>query len=128
MATHRIERINSLIRQELSELLQRECKDPRLNHPVTVTSVETTQDIRHARVFISSLIDSDDEKQKILDALVSASGFLRRELAERLRLRHVPDLTFSWDDSIQRGAHLLELIDQVSAETKDRGRRKEEPE
>lgn len=128
MATHRIERINSLIRQELSELLQRECKDPRLSHPVTVTSVETTQDKRHARVFISCLIDSDDEKQKILDALLSASGFLRRELAERLRLRYVPDLTFSWDDSIQRGAHLLELIDQVSAETKDRTQSQKEPE
>jgi ribosome-binding factor A len=117
MAIHRIERVNSLIRQELSELLQRECKDPRLSHPVTITSVETAQDMRHARVFVSRLADTEEEKRETLDALVSASGFLRRELAERLRLRHIPELTFLWDDSIARGAHLLDLIDRVAAES-----------
>lgn len=117
MATHRIERVNSLMRQELSELLQRECKDPRLGHPVTITSVETAQDMRHARVFVSRLAETEEEKKETLAALVSASGFLRRELAERLRLRHIPELSFLWDDSIERGAHLLDLIEKVAAES-----------
>jgi ribosome-binding factor A len=120
MPFHRIERVNSLMRQEISELLQRECKDPRLSSPVTIIGVETAPDMRHAKVFVSRLVGSEDEKRETLEALASASGFLRRELAERLRLRHIPDLTFEWDDSIERGAHLLNLLDKVSEESKAR--------
>ena len=120
--THRIERVNSLMRQELSELMQREVKDPRLGSSVTITGVETAPDMRHAKIFVSRLIGTEEEKRETLAALVSASGFLRRELAEKLRLRHIPDLTFEWDDSIERGAHLLELIDKVSEESKEKGK------
>ena len=83
MASHRIERVNSLMREELSGLLQRECIDPRLGSSVIITGVETAQDMRHARVFISRLVNTEDEKRETLEALVSASGFLRRELAEK---------------------------------------------
>ena len=117
MPFHRIERVNSLIRQELSELLQRECKDPRLSSSVTITTVETAPDMRHAKIFVSRIVNSDEEKQETLKALDSASGFFRRELAEKLRLRHVPDLTFEWDDSMERGAHLLDLLDKVSEQS-----------
>ncbi len=60
---------------------------------------------------------SEEERQETLSALASASGFFRRELAKRLRLRHIPELSFHWDDSIERGSHLLELIDQVSTDS-----------
>ena len=114
--THRIERINNLIREEISELLQRQIKDPRLNSFVAVTEVATSPDLRHAKIFVSC-ISSEEEKQEILSVLAAASGFLRNELAKRLRLRRIPELSFHWDDSIERGARLLELIDRVRADS-----------
>ena len=113
---HRIERVNNLIRQEMSGLLQRQVKDPRLSSFVTVTEVITSPDLRHAKIFVSH-IGSDEEKQETLSVLVAASGFLRNELARRLKLRRIPELSFHWDDSIERGTHLLELIDRVSADS-----------
>ena len=111
--TRRTERVNNLIRQEISELLQRQVKDPRLGSFVAVTEVSTSPDLRHAKIFISR-IGSQEEKQEILSVLASASGFLRKELARRLRLRRIPELSFQWDDYIERGAHLLQLIDQIT--------------
>ena len=110
---HRIERVNSLIRQEISELLQRQVKDPRLGSFVIVTEVSTSPDLRRAKIFVSR-IGSGEEKQETLSVLTAASGFFRNELAKRLRLRHIPELSFQWDDSIERGGHLLQLIDEVS--------------
>ena len=112
---HRIARVNNLIRQEISELLQRHVKDPRLGTFVAVTEVSTSPDLKHAKVFIS-YIASQEEKQKTLSVLTGASGFFRRELAKNLRLRRIPELSFHWDDSIERGDHLLRLIDEVSSE------------
>ncbi len=115
---HRIERINNLLRHEISELLQRQVKDPRLSSLVTVTEVSTSPDLKYAKIFVSH-IGSEQEKQETLSVLAAASGFFRRELAKRLRLRRIPELSFQWDDSIERGAYLLELIDQISID-KDR--------
>ncbi len=111
--THRIERVNNLIRHEISELLQRQVKDPRLGNFVAVTEVSTSSDLRHANIFVSRM-GSEEENQEVLSALAAASGFFRNELARRLKLRRTPELSFHWDDSIERGAHLLELIDKVS--------------
>ena len=113
---HRIERVNSLIRQEISELLQRRVKDPRLGSFVVVTEVSTSPDLRHAKIFISR-IGSRQEKQETLSVLAAASGFFRNKLAKRLRLRHIPELSFQWDDSIERGGHLLQLIDEISRDS-----------
>ena len=110
--SHRIERVNSLIRQELSELLKRQVKDPRLGNFIAVTAVATSADMKHAKVFVSRM-GSTEEKQETLGVLSSASGFLHRELVKRLRIRHVPELSFQWDDSIERGDQLLRLIDQI---------------
>ena len=111
---YRIERVNNLIRQEISELLQREVKDPRLGSFVAVTAVVTSTDLKHAKVFVSRMC-SQEEKQETLSALATASGFLRSRLIKRLKLRRIPELGFCWDDSIERGSHLLELIDKVRA-------------
>ena len=113
--THRVERVNSLLRHEISELLQREVKDPRLGDFIAVTEVSASPDLKYAKVFVSSL-GCDDARKEILGVLGSASGFLRRRLARRLTLRYVPELSFHWDDSIKRGDHLLQLIDEVASE------------
>ena len=112
---HRIERVNSVIRQEISELLRREIKDPRLSHFVAVTEVSTSADLRHAKVFVS-YISSKEEREETLNALTAASGFFRRELTKQLRLRHIPELSFHWDDSIERGDRLLRLMDQLNSQ------------
>ncbi|MFC1898876.1 30S ribosome-binding factor RbfA [Chloroflexota bacterium] len=110
---HRIERANSLIRQEISELLLSEIKDPRLDASVTITGVTTSADLRHTRVFISRTC-TETQKKETMAALTAAAGFLRNKLAKRIRLRHIPELSFQWDESIERGDHLLRLIDEVS--------------
>ena len=114
--TRRTQRLNNLIRHEISELLQRQVKDPRLGSFVTVTEVSISPDLKYARIFVSH-IGSEEEKQATLSVLTAASGFFRRELAKRLRLRRIPELSFQWDDSIEQGTHLLQLIDQVTTES-----------
>jgi len=114
--THRIEQVNKLIRREISELLQRQVKDPRLNTFVTVTEVSASPDLKYAKVFVSH-IGNEAEKQEILRALTAASGFLRNELARRLKLRRIPELNFRWDDSIKQGDHILQLIDQITEDS-----------
>ena len=108
MASNRIGRINEEIQRELSTLL-RTVKDPRLqNALVTITHVDTTSDLRYARIFISAL-DKGQEKD-MMKGLRSAAGYLRRELGAALRLRYTPELQFIADDSIQQGAHILEML------------------
>jgi ribosome-binding factor A len=112
---YHIERVNSLIRQEMSELLQRQVKDPRLGNFISITAVSTSPDMKHAKVYVSCM-QGEEDRQEILSVLASAAGFFRRELAVHLRLRRVPELTFQWDDSIERGDQVLRLIDQVTLE------------
>ena len=83
---NRIERVNNLIRQEISELLQRQVKDPRLGNFITITEVSTSPDLRYAKVFISR-IGSEAEKKETLSALAGARGLFHKELAKRLTLR-----------------------------------------
>lgn len=118
--SHRIPRINQLLRQELSDMLQRHVKDPRLGHFVAVTEVSTSSDLKYAKVFIS-FIGSEEEKQKTLEALAAASGFLRREMARNLKLRRIPELSFHWDSSIERGDYLMRLIDQITPPEEPQG-------
>ena len=115
---HRIERVNNLIRREISELIQRDLRDPRIDDFVTVTEVSTSTDLKFAKVFVSC-ISGKDEGRKTLTVLNSASGFLRTELARKIRLRRIPELSFYWDDSIEHGDHILRLIDEVSSDKED---------
>jgi len=114
--TRRTERVNNLIRQEISQLLWRQVNDPRLASFISVTRVSTSPDLKHAKVFVSSMGD-ETSKSEILQGFTAASGFLRRELAERLTLRHIPQLSFHFDDSIQRGAEVIRLIEQVASDS-----------
>ena len=111
MASNRIDRINTEIQRELSELL-RSVKDPRVSGAMlTITHVDTTSDLRYARVYISAL-DRTDEKD-LMKGLKSASGWLRRELGQHLTLRYTPELQFFADDSIAYGAHILDMLNHV---------------
>lgn len=111
MASNRIGRINEEIQRELADLL-RTLKDPRVQATmISVTRVETTPDLRYAKVFVSFL-----EKSKAAEALKgrrSAGGYLRRELGAALQLRYTPELQWQEDDSITRGAHMLDLLNSL---------------
>ena len=108
MASNRIGRINEEIQRELSALL-RTLKDPRLQGGLlTITRVDTTSDLRCARIYVSAL-DKDQEKE-MMRGLRSASGYLRRELGMALSLRYTPELQFIADDSIRQGVHILEML------------------
>ena len=107
MASNRIGRINEEIQRELAALIPT-VKDPRVSGMISVTAVETTPDLKFAKIYISAL-DKGGEEQ-VLRGLKSASGYLRRELGRSLNLRYTPELTFVRDDSINKGAHILEML------------------
>ena len=108
MANNRIGRINEEIQRELS-MLMRTLKDPRLQSGLlTITHVETTPDLRFSKIFVSAL--NKDQEKEMLKGLKSAAGYLRRELGSALKLRYTPELHFVADDSIQQGAHILEML------------------
>jgi len=109
----RADRVAGLIQEELSHLLLREVKDPRL-HQVTITVVRVSGDLRHARVFFTGPGAQTDLAEE-LKGLQSAAGFLRGHLGRALRLRYAPELTFEVDDSVERGLHIAALLKQVEA-------------
>ena len=112
MQGRRIDRIEEQLRIEISEILERELQDPRV-HLVTVTGVKASPDLSHARVFISSL-GGPDERKKVLQGLRSAAGYVRRSLGKRLHhLRKIPEITFDYDESIEKGLRIEELLDQI---------------
>ncbi len=111
--SQRTERVDELLRQEIGLILAREAKDPRIGF-ATITEVETTPDLRHARVWVS-VIGSEAEREETLVALQHAMHFVRRELGTRLRLRRIPELHVRLDDSIERGTRVLHLIQELEA-------------
>ncbi len=111
--SRRTERLGKVIKQEISELLEREVSDPRLGSLISVTEVSISPDLKYAKVFVSILGDEID-KSEMLAGFNAAGGFLRKKLAPRLSMRCVPQLSFYYDDSIERGANVLKLIEQVS--------------
>ena len=110
MASNRIGRINEEIQRELAALL-RTLKDPRVQTKISITRVETTGDLRYAKVYVSVL--EQERGREVLKGLKSAGGFLRREIGARLQLRYTPELVFELDDSIAHGAHIIDLIEAL---------------
>ena len=111
---YRQEKLGELIANELSELLRTRVKDPRVGF-ASITRVEVSGDLRHAKVYVSVMGDQEEQKET-MKGLKNATGFLRHELASRLTLRFMPELAFKLDHSIEEGAHVLELIQQVEKE------------
>ncbi|MBM3344123.1 MAG: 30S ribosome-binding factor RbfA [Betaproteobacteria bacterium] len=112
----RSRRIAEQIQRELSEIIRLELKDPRVGM-ITLTDVEVTPDIEHAKVFFTRLgaFGEASDNETVTRALQHAAGFLRSELAHRMRLRVVPDLRFEYDESVERGVRLSNLIDAAVA-------------
>ena len=117
MASNRISRINEEIQKELSSLI-RNLKDPRVQDTmISITRVETTPDLRYAKVYASFL--QEDQAADALKGLKSASGYLRRELGRALQLRYTPELQWALDDSITYGAKMLKLINSLEVRHDD---------
>ena len=108
------ERTSKLIQREISALLEREVNDPRLCKLISVTEVTLSPDLKHAKIFVSTLSSEINNKQDILAGFNNAAGFLRRELASRLKLKHTPELSFHYDDSIERGARLIKIMGEIT--------------
>ncbi len=109
--SQRTDRLDSQIRAELMELLQRQMKDPRIGF-ATVTRVETARDLGSARVWVS-VLGSAEEQGAAMKALVAAAPWLRRQLGERLTLRHVPELHIRHDDSMESGDRVLRILREI---------------
>ena len=112
--SQRTDRLDSQIRAELMELLQREMKDPRIGF-ATITRVETARDLGTARVWVSTM-GTSDERARTMKALTDAAPWLRRQLGDRLTLRHVPQLVIRQDDSIEAGDRVLRLLRDLEEE------------
>jgi ribosome-binding factor A len=108
---YRPERLGEVLKQEIAELL-RQLKDPRIGF-VTVTSVDVSNDLRYAKVFVS-VLGSAEEQKATMDVLDKAQGRLRAEIGRRIRLRYTPEVSFKLDHSISEGVRLVDLIDDLT--------------
>ncbi len=104
------------MRNELGQLIVRDLKDPRLSGIVSITLVETTNDLKKARVSVS-VMGSPKVQEATMRGIVSASGYMRRELGKRLSLRQVPDLSFVLDHSLDQAAQIYQLLDELTPDT-----------
>src|SRR5262249_34256143 len=109
----RQDQLGEVITQELSDLIRTRMKDPRIGF-ASITDVELSADLRHAKVFVS-VLGSPEEQRATLQGLEHAAGFLRHELAQRLNIRYTPEIVFKLDESIERGTRILQLIHEMEA-------------
>lgn len=113
MPSRRNSRVNEQIREEISDLIRNELRDPRLGEIISITEVDTTPDFSSARVYVSTLGD-ETQKRQTIEALEAASGFIRRGLRPRLNMRMIPILAFVRDDTLESGQRLTELIKEAT--------------
>ncbi len=113
--SRRTERINEQLREEISTLLTRQIKDPRLNAVISITRVVSSGDLRSARVYIS-VMGNQETKQSALEGLRSAASFLRRELRNRINMKHTPFLSYQLDNSIDEADQLFRLMNKVKTD------------
>ncbi|WP_017753801.1 30S ribosome-binding factor RbfA [Calidifontibacillus oryziterrae] len=111
MSNNRPSRVGELMKQELSDIISRKIKDPRIGF-VTVTDVQVTGDLQQAKVYITVLGD-EEQKQNTLLALAKANGFIRSEIGHRIRLRKTPEISFEFDESIEYGNRIETLLEQL---------------
>ena len=113
--SRRTDRINEQLREEISMLLTRSIKDPRLNGVISITRVVSSNDLRSARAYVS-VMGNDQTKQEALAGIRSAASFLRRELRDRINMKHTPFLTYELGDSMEEADQLIRLMNQVKPE------------
>ncbi len=115
MPKHRLNSINSEMKKELSDIIRNGIKDPRVSSMASVIAVNVTPDLRFAKVHIS-VLGSEQEKENTLKGLNSAAGYVRKEVGERMQLRHVPEMHFELDESIEHGAHIMKILKELNDE------------
>ena len=119
MGQLRIDKVQEFIKQEVSQIIQKDIKDPRVGF-VTVTDVEMTRDLRHAKIFLS-LMGSDEQKKATWEALNRALGFMRSEIGKRIRLRCTPELSLHLDKSLDYSNHIQKLLLQLEKDGSENG-------
>ena len=110
--SRRTDRINEQLREEISAVISRQIKDPRLGGVISITRVESSSDLRSARVYIS-VLGNDKQRKEALEGLQSAASFLRREIRDRINMKHTPFMTYLLDDSLLEADHLLRLMNDI---------------
>ncbi|MFW5998394.1 MAG: 30S ribosome-binding factor RbfA [Halanaerobiaceae bacterium] len=110
----RVRRLGELLKEEISKIIRQEVKDPRIGF-VSITDVEVSGDLRHAKVYVS-VYGNDKEKKDTMEGLKKANGFIRKLVGERITTYHTPEIIFRYDDSIEHGVYISKLIDEVRAE------------
>lgn len=117
MSSQRPGRVQEAIRQEVSNIIHDQIRDPRLGF-LTITGVELTKDLRYARIYFS-VLGEDKEKKLALRGLNSAKGYIKGILGDRIKLRYMPDIEFKIDDTLERTRHIYDLFEQIKKEKKD---------
>ncbi len=108
----RSERVAQTINRQLAMILRNQVKDPRVSS-LTITEVEVTKDLRQAKIYVTSMVDDSIDIEDVMQAVDRASGFIRRQLAAVIDMRHCPNLVFAYDNSISEGARMSALIDKA---------------
>jgi ribosome-binding factor A len=119
MPKQRTDRLNSLLKEVISEVIRKDVRNPHVNELITVTRVDITKDLHYAKVYIS-VIGTDDAKQETIQALQSASGFIAVHSSKKVVMRYFPELTFKLDDSLDKQMRIYELLHEISEEKKER--------
>lgn len=115
MTKHRANRLGETIKEEISQMIREDLKDPRIGF-VTVTDVEVADDLGHAKVYVS-VLGNEHQVKESLEGLKRAAGYVRTEIGKRIRLRHVPEIVFKYDHSIENGAHIAKLLRDAGIES-----------
>lgn len=112
MAKHRMDRVSEEVKKTVSDIIRNDLNDPRISKFCSVVSAEVTSDLRYAKVFVS-VLGNEEEMKSTLKGLNSAAGFVRRELGRNIELRYSPEVIFELDRSIEHGAHISKLLNEV---------------
>jgi len=119
MATKRTDRLNSLLKEVISDVIKKQVRNPHISELLTVTRVDITSDLHYAKVYVG-VIGTDEEKQDTIKALQSASGFIATNASKQIVIRYFPELTFKLDDSADRHMRIAQLLDEIDTEKKAR--------
>ena len=117
MSTQRPGRVQEAIRQEISKIVHGEMKDPRIGF-ITITKVDLTKDLRYARVYFS-ILGEDKDKKLALRGLNNAKGYIKGLLADRIKLRYMPDIAFAIDESLEHTKHIYDILEQIKKEKRN---------
>lgn len=115
MSENRIRRVSEQMKKDLSQIINKEIKDPRVSAMTSITDVQVSKDLRYASIYVS-IFGTDSEKEETLQTLIRASGFIRSEIGRRIRLRYTPEISFYLDNSIEYGAHIEKVLKSLKEE------------